>query len=360
MTFNPLYHPRRPDGKFRDASLGEGWHGYMGRNGDCHFYYVHNREHLEEGFAVLQMAGSGRPMTLTDEDPNSRAHVIDSGEGEQMICSSSYHGAFGVTDHDSPAPPVPFSLSRASFRFQSDAGREADKRQGIEDNRHLPYTTIEPSKAHKYLKKGMERDDELEIENYLEPGRVAEEVSELRKKFREKLKIGDSYALRHMPVYLSQEGGRLKVEGALKVTPTGRLTASKRPISSVKMDAADVTRLMRALQEEGSGKVRYTIGRCADGKTFGLQIVKDFKGKDGHEKTMWGILAPRTPGIRTYKVKSEQSLRANFQKQKTEVREEIKKRSSSSGWKKTERGRTLISAYRQARKKAREEERSEG
>ena len=162
MTFNPLYHPRRPDGKFRDASLGEGWHGYMGRNGDCHFYYVHNREHLEEGFAVLQMAGSGRPMTLTDEDPNSRAHVIDSGEGEQMICSSSYHGAFGVTDHDSPAPPVPFSLSRASFRFQSDAGREADKRQGIEDNRHLPYNTIEPSKAHKYLKKGMARDDELD------------------------------------------------------------------------------------------------------------------------------------------------------------------------------------------------------
>ena len=112
MTFNPLYHPRRPDGKFRDASLGEGWHGYMGRNGDCHFYYVHNREHLEEGFAVLQMAGSGRPMTLTDEDPNSRAHVIDSGEGEQMICSSSYHGAFGVTDHDSPAPPPSPSRSQ--------------------------------------------------------------------------------------------------------------------------------------------------------------------------------------------------------------------------------------------------------
>ncbi|MBO6071339.1 MAG: hypothetical protein J6O89_00090 [Aeriscardovia sp.] len=361
MTFNPLYHPRRPDGKFRDASLGEGWHGYMGKNGSCHFYYVHNRERLQEGFAVLQMAGSGRPMTLTDDDPNSRAHVIDSGEGEQMMCSSSYHGAFGITDHDSPAPSVPFSLCRGSLRFQSDAGREADKRQGIEDNRHLPYNTMEPSKAHLYLKRGIKRDEELGIESYLDPGNVAEAVSELRKRFRKKLGIEDSYALRHMPVYLSKEGGKLKVEGALKVTPTGRLIASKRPVASVRMDAADVTRLMRALQEEqGGGKVRYTIGRCADGKTFGLQIIKDFKGKDGHEKTMWGILAPRTPGIRTFKVKAQEDPQANFQKRKTEVREEIKKRSSSSGWKKTERGRMLLSAYRQARKKAREEEKAEG
>ncbi|MBO6071492.1 MAG: hypothetical protein J6O89_00950 [Aeriscardovia sp.] len=357
MTFNPLYHPRRPDGKFRDAFMSEGWHGYMDKRGSCHFYYVHNRENLKDGFAVLQMAGSGRPMTLTDVDPHSRAHVIDSGEGEQMMCSSSYHGAFGITDHDSPAPPVSFSLSRASFRFQSDAGRKVDEMQEMQDNRTLPYSTIEPFKAYRYLEKGMQKDDELGIENYLNPGSVADEVIEIRKKLRKKLDIKDSYALRHIPVYLSIEGEKLKISEGLEAKGKGRLVAAKRPAGSVNVDSADVTRLMRALQEEDpNGKVRYTIGRCADGKTLGLQIVKDFRGKDGHEKTMWGILAPRTPGIKTLRVKGGQvSPERNFQKQETRARKEIKKRSSSSGWKKTERGKELLNAFRQARKKAKRE-----
>ena len=355
MTFNPLYHPRRPDGKFRDAFMKEGWHGYMDRHGSCHFYYVHNRENLKEGFAVLQMAGSGRPMTLTDLDPHSRAHVIDSGEGEQMMCSSSYHGAFGITDHDAPAPPVSFSLSRASFRFQSDAGRKADETQEMKDNRTLAYNTIEPFKAYRYLENGIKKDEELGIETYLNPGSVADEVVEIRKKFRKKLGIKDSYALRHMPVYLLNEGGKLKIAQGIEMKPSGRLVAAKRPAGSVSLDSADLTRLMRALQEEDpKGKVRYTVGRCADGKTLGLQIVKDFRGKDGHEKTMWGILAPRTPGIRTLRVKGEEnSTERNFQKQKTKTRKEIKKHSSFSGWKRTERGRELLKAFKQARKRAR-------
>ena len=257
MTFNPIYHPRRPDGKFRDAFMTEGWHGYMDRRGACHFYYVHNRKNLKEGFSVLQMAGSGRPMSLTDADPHSRAHVMDSGEGEQMLCSSSYHGAFGITDHDSPAPPVPFSLSRAAFRFQSDAGREADKTQEMQENLTLPYNTIEPFKAYKYLERGMKREDELGIERYLNPGDVADEVVKIRQNLRKKIGFADSYALRHIPVYLSNEGGRLKVVSGLEAKGAGRLKIAKRPVGSVSLDAADVTRLMRALQEENpQGKVR--------------------------------------------------------------------------------------------------------
>ena len=240
MTFNPLYHPRRPDGKFRDAFMKEGWHGYMDRHGSCHFYFVHNREHLQDGFAVLQMAGSGKPMTLTDADPYSRAHVMDSGEGEQMMCSSSYHGAFGITDHDSPPPKVSFSLSRASFRFQSDAGRKADEAQEMNENLTLPHNTMEPFRAYQYLERSMKRDEELGIERHLDPGDVAEEVARIRKDLKEKVGIKDSYALRHMPVYLSSEGGRLKVSGGLEVKGAGRLAAANRPVGSVRVPSKPV------------------------------------------------------------------------------------------------------------------------
>lgn len=344
-VWDPKKHLRDPLGRFRSMSLEPGWHEYR-RGSEIKQYYINDMRQLADGSNILHMSAQGRVTgTARDSEPIERIHIVGTDEGEQMAIAASGQTTFGVINHDKPAPPETFSLNRG-HEFQPVAhglpehetafGGTLEQLSGRKDGR--VYDTLNARKAEQANRDAF--DDPKARVYSVDPQELAERAKDARKYYEREFGLGEATA-REMPVYVYMDRkGNVNVTPVYKPVRDEDGTIQMRKLrspnthgggGSVKLTGSDVTRMSRAMQQDGLDRVDMTISGGTNlnrnGKPLrnALHVRKLYRNPDsGDYATVWGTIETKNKGVSqvqaTGSSESQQS-KLEYLKQTREVRE---------------------------------------
>lgn len=314
MTWDPKQHPRSPDGRFRKVNLAPGEYMYKGRGGEIKKYWINEMGQMESGSTILAMASKGEVFgSFKDGRPLERIHIMGTDDHEQMAVSASTGTTFGVINHDREAPPEQFSFNRGS-RYQpvgalpegetAFGGRPA---QLSERNDGKVYDTINARKAEQINQQAFDHPNAKIC--HADPAEFAEAAVEARHYYQDKLGMSEK-AAREAPVYVyAKKDGTVMVEPVYRMDDFGNLKMRRSPNShggtgSVKLAGSDITRMTRAMQEEGITSVAFTISGGTNlnknGKPLNnaLHFRQDYENPTTHDNiTMWGTIEQKNHGV---------------------------------------------------------------
>lgn len=314
MTWDSRKHPRDPSGRFRKVGLAPGEYMYRGRGGELKSYWINEMGQMETGSSLLAMAAHGSVYgSVNDDRPLERIHLLSTEDGEQLAVAASDNGTFGVINHDRAAPPEAFSFNRGS-KFQpvgdlpegetSFGGRAAmlsDRPDG------KTYDTLNARKAEEINRQAFEHPNAKVY--HADPGQFAEAAVQARHYYQDNLGFNEN-AAREAPVYVyAKRDGTIVVEPVYRRDDFGNITMRRSPNShggsgTVKLAGSDVTRMTRAMQDEGMNEVSFTISGGTnlnkDGKPLNnaLHFRQEMSNPtSGDNLTVWGTVEQRNHGV---------------------------------------------------------------
>ncbi|MBT1162754.1 hypothetical protein [Bifidobacterium sp. SO1] len=307
IPWDPKKHLRAPNGQFRKMNLKPGWYEYSA-GGQIKKYYINEMGQMESGSTILHMSAQGSVFNqLKHYDTMSRIHLLGNDEGEQFAIAASGQSTFGVINHDKGAPPETFSFNRGhDFQPVSDKllegetsfGGRAAQTSGRKDGK--TYGVVNAQLAEKVNESAFNSPDaKVYTAN---PEDFAEAVVKAR---HECVKLGMSESqARKADVYVyADKKGNLKVISAWYRGSDGKLKKRKSPNThggspSVMLPGDEVTRMTRAMQQEGLTDVQYSIA-AGTSDPYGrsprqnaLHFRKEYyeNPSSGDRQTMWGTI----------------------------------------------------------------------
>lgn len=341
--WTPGTQPRDPIGRFRKTNLVPGWYEYE-RGGEIHHYYINDLKQMSDGMRSLEMgarAVNGNQFDKLDETAAiERVHMVASMDDELMYVSADRGRICGVIQHDTVAPPEPFSMSRLNLEARpvSDnlpadetafGGRPA-KLSGRPDGR--TYDMLAAQEGEALNRKAFENPMAHTCE--MEPRELAEKAIEARHWYQERIvkpkrdKSGNvvkdmkgnvvyrplrADEARELPVYAYVDGktGEFKVIPAMRVSKDGTEVFDKGYPNTrgggavVKLTGGDITRMSRALEADNVGKTAFTITSGSNlsktGKPlnnalhYRTEVTND---RTGRSSTVWGTVENEQKGAK--------------------------------------------------------------
>lgn len=331
--YTPRTQPRNPIGQYIKTDLEPGWYEYE-RGGEIHHYYLNELNQLSDGHRILTMGAQARPGNqsgkIDEQDAIERVHAVASSDDELMYVSADDTRVCGVIQHDTIAPPEPFSLSRydlenkpVSDHLPADdtafGGRGA-RNHGRADGR--TYDTLAAQEAERLNDAAFHNPDAHVCE--ADPARLAQAAVEARRWYqqnalkpdldrhgKQRVNPDGTPKWRHMradearnqPVYVYIDGDRLRVSPAMRVVDGGReLTAKGSPHpkkcgGSVKLTGGELTRMAGALEYDGVKNCRFTITSGSNLSKNGVPLNNALQyratvtnDRSGRTSTMWGTV----------------------------------------------------------------------
>ncbi|GGI15500.1 hypothetical protein GCM10007377_16210 [Galliscardovia ingluviei] len=272
-------HPRNIIGQWRLKNLGAGWHKATSSRGKVYHYYVGSTSpeavyRLTGGQTNLLSRGTVGGATATQfSDEMEVVHFTRTDDNQYLAIAGSEHYAVGIVNHDQQPPEHDFRVTRNS-QFEPVAGEfdEDENKYGYES--HVDVADSERTNREVF-------NDPDALVQEVNPQELADEVARIRREeyvghtYMEKNKqTGEEEAItvtpnraRNMPmfVYIDGKSGELKVERAYNVTKDGVLKRRHSPNSHggspvVRLNAADLTRITRAMDADGTRSVQVAVG----------------------------------------------------------------------------------------------------
>lgn len=341
--WTPGTQPRDPLGRFRLANLEPGFYPYK-RGGEIHHYYINDLNQMSDGMRTLEMgahAVNGNQFTHLDESSAiERVHMVASADDELMYVSADQGRICGVIQHDTVAPPEPFSMSRMSLENlpvsdnlpadETAFGGRAAKLSGRPDGR--TYDMLAAQDGEELNRKAFENPMAHTCE--MEPRELAEKAIEARHWYQERIvkpkrdksgniiKDADGNTVyrplradeaRELPVYAYIDGktGKFRVDPALRVSKDGTETFAKgypNPRGGgavVKLTGGEITRMSRALEADRVGKTSFTITSGSNLSKTGKPLnnalhyrTEVTNARTGRSSTVWGTIENKQKGAK--------------------------------------------------------------
>lgn len=331
--YTPRTQPRDPIGRYIRTDLKPGWYEYE-RGGEIHHYYLNEMNQLSDGHRMLTMGAQALPGNqsgkLDEQDAIERVHAVSSNDGELMYVSADENRTCGVIQHDTIAPPEPFSLSRydlenkpVSENLPADdtafGGRGAAS-HGRADGRTYDMLAAQEAES---LNDAVFRNPDAHVCE-ADPAQLAQAAiaarhwyqenalkPDLDRHGRQKTNPDGTPKWRHMredeardqPVYVFVDGDRLRVAPAMRVVDGGKGLAAKgsphpkRSGGTVKLTGRQLTRMAGALEYDGVKSCRFAITSGSNLSKNGTPLNNALQyrttvtnGRSGRTSTMWGTV----------------------------------------------------------------------
>lgn len=307
MVWDPKKHLRDPSGKFRKMNLEPGWYEYRAGK-EIKKYYINELGQMESGSTILHMSAQGPVWNKAKHyHTMSRIHLLGNEDDEQFAVAASDQTTFGVINHDKKAPDETFSFNRGhefqpvSERLPEDEtsfGGRALQTSNRKDG-HV-YGIVNAQEAEKVNEYAFNNPDAHVYT--ADPSEFAEEVVKARH-LLQKMGFSESKA-RKAPVYVYvNKKGKIVIVPAFRVNKQGEVVPRNSPnthggSSTVKLTAKDITRMTRAMQQEGLTNVQFTISHGTvdpDNPNIhrnALHFRKEYyeNANSGDRQTMWGTI----------------------------------------------------------------------
>lgn len=317
FKWTPGTQPRDPNGRFIKTNLEPGWYPYT-RGGEIRKYYLNDIRKLKDGYRVLEMGAQPRTGNQFDGVDKAsaieRVHGVASADDELMYVSADTNRTCGLIEHDTLAPPEPFSYSRYSLENMptseymppSDTGFGGSAARGVNGSKGETYDTLAAQEAEQLNAKAFEDPNRCSVT--MDPADIAKQAAAARHWYQE-MGIKESDA-RKLPVYVHIENGNLKVTPAMRVTD-GVPSRKSYPHTKdgghvVKLQGSELTRMTRAMERDGIKECQFAVtagthlSKNGNPLNNALQYRADVSNdRSGRSRTLWGTIEKKQQAVTT-------------------------------------------------------------